>query len=302
MQHAYQHLPPPWHDHYLALPSPTRRGKQWEPAALRQHLQPLLDAAAGELQGAWAQLGRSLDAASASGGSATVGTGPALRLAVQLVQHLPSPWQLGCRMPQPLVELLWDDYCSHVMYSAAGKAFEAPAAEGGAERLVAAVSEGLTAAPTPAHALRLATALVQHCYLSWEVKDLRPQLAEAALAAARIAASSATSSTGDSQLQHSLLVGALAACAWLLGDGEDGSPVRSEALALLRRCLHRPASLVPLLLDAEACWNLRKAALGIDQADESMPCLPQRRGRLGSAGRPRGRRCRRIALDPSFLH
>lgn len=283
-----QHLFRATAHHLCTVPVPWRRGSQWEHAALREHLQPLLDAAAEELQ-----------ACAARGGSAA-DSGPATCLVLALAEHLPSPWQLGCRVPEPLLQLLWGRYCAHLADSALEEDLEPLASQGGAARLAVAAGEGLAAAPSAAHVARLATELVQRFAEACVDSEVQPRVALAALEAAHTLAASSEDSIDDHEIGRGLLVAALAACPWLIGEAQEASGVRSEALAVLRRCLHHPGSLVPLLLDLDCCQDLRQAVLGTKPAQQEVPSLGWLACRRSAVPR-RGRRAKRLTLDPSFL-
>ena len=272
---------------------PVCRGKQWDQAALRRHLQPLLDAAAEELQ----------VASPPTSGADAAGSGPAVCLVLTLTQFAATPWELGCHVPPPLAQLLWAGYCSHLADSCLGDYLKLLTADGGDERLAAAASEALTAAPSATHVMQLATKLVEQ-FPSWLDAELKVPVAAAALAAARSLAEVAQGGVGagDGQAERGLLVAALAAGAWrVAGEAEVASAARSEALALVRRCLRSPGSLVPLLLDLSYCQELRSEALGIQETELEMMAYFGGCGRRSAAGPRRGRRGARLAVDPSFL-
>jgi hypothetical protein len=286
--------------------SACRSGKNWDQAALRDHVQPLLDAAAEELQAA-ASIGGAPDAA---GSSDAGSSGPAVCLVLTLAKFQANPWQLGCHVPEPLARLLWGSYCSHLIESAQGDDSKLLTTDGGAERLAAAANEGLAAAPSATHVMLLATKLAQQLMRCCLDTELQARAAEAALAAARSLAAGAQDGAagGEHQAERGLLVAALAAAAWQLNEEaeaevEAASGTRREALALLRRCLHSPGSLVPLLLDQECCTYLRSEALGSQETELEMISHWEVYGRgCVAAGARQGRRGRRLAVDPSFLH
>lgn len=273
---------------------PVCRGKQWDQAALRSHLQPLLDAAAEELQ----------TASPPASGADGAGSGPAVCLVLTLAQFAATPWELGCHVPPPLAQLLWDSYCRHLVDSCLGDDLKLLTADGGDERLAAAASEALTAAPSATHVMQLATKLVGQ-FPIWLDAEQKAPVAAALLAAARSLAEAAQGGVGagDRQAERGLLVAALAAGAWgLAGRAEAASAALSDALALVRRCLHSPGSLVPLLLDLSYCQELRSEALGIQETELEMMAYFGGCGRSSAAGNRRGRRGARLAVDPSFMH
>lgn len=292
-------------------------------SSLSRFMEPLLDAAAAEHQ----------EASAAAEIPAAASARPATDLLLQLFSvssssrrdhPFPNPWQVGVAVPPSLVPLLRQGYCQHL---AASAAITLVSAAGGGASLAAELARGATAAPTMAHTLQIALALLlagcpscleyvqlwdkcrwrQHAHVSWDKHEQqRLQYVRALLEAAQALTAHQDPADGTPVSAgvaegRLLLAGTLAAVAWMVGRGRRGERwpgLEAEALGELRRCLQRDStSLLRLALDQHtaAAWELPEcsaAALGAvlsgAQAAQSLAAVPgQQRGRRGKGARGR---------------
>lgn len=266
---------------------------------LRAQLQPLLDRAAAEQQQQQQPGGSSGQPSGVTDSSSCPITSLLLLLwdgagagSQGLQGGLPSPWHLGCAVAPPLVRLLWLRYCKHLASTLLKLALAPAAAEEWGAALVTALRGGLAAAPSAAHVMALAQAVLEAkvCLTRPEERagaideterrqqqqQLVPRFAAAALRAAATLVQPAAGGQGAAGPQHAAgeqggtpstdnrpnaanaaaLGGALLGAAWLaLRENTKKGPASADGA-------QRAA---PLLLQQQLLGELR-SVLGVDAA------------------------------------